>query len=280
MTCSARRPSAALLAAPAEAAAEESSPRRPPAPVHKYAIGYEYVNNHGGNSWLNLWSPAVNVGANQVFSLSQEWYIGGSNASTQTAEGGWQVFPNKYGSSHAALFIYWTANNYVSTGCYNLDCAAFVQVNSDWALGGTFSGYSMPGGQQVGFQLQWSFDGANWWLFLQASGKPEAIGYYPATIYQGGQLSHYSTLVEYGGEAVGTRTWPNMGSGAFARTGFQHAAFQRLIFYIDTNQASQWTNLTPLLRSPRCYTLIFTPAMAGSSWGAYFYFGGPGGRGC
>jgi hypothetical protein len=70
-----------------------------------------------------------------------------------------------------------------------------------------------------------------------------------------------------------------MGGGAFANTGFAHAAYQRLIFYIDTNEASQWASLTTAQPSPSCYTILFTPA-SGGSWGSYFYFGGPGGNSC
>ena len=105
---------------------------------HKYAHAYKSVKNYGGNSWLNLWSPSVNTGLGQVFSLSQQWYVGGSGKNTQTVEGGWQVYPAKYGTSKAVTFIYWTADNYVRTGCYNLDCAGFVQTNSKWPLGGAW----------------------------------------------------------------------------------------------------------------------------------------------
>jgi hypothetical protein len=255
----------------------------PPAALtatHKYAHAYQFVNNHGGDSWLNLWSPAINQGASQIFSLSQHWYVGGSGASLQTVEGGWQDYPAKYGTNNSVTFIYWTADDYSSTGCYNLDCAAFVQTNSNWPLGGAWSIYSTPGGTQYEFQLQWKLYQGNWWLFLQGNGTFDAVGYYPGSIYRGGQLSQYATEIDYGGETVGTTSWPPMGSGAFASAGWQQAAYQRAIFYTDMADNGQWSSLNTSQPSPTCYTLIFTPSSSGGSWGSYFFFGGPGGNNC
>lgn len=243
---------------------------------HLYAYTYQNVNNFGGNSWLNLWSPPVSAG--QIFSLSQHWYVGGSGTSLQTVEGGWQNYPGKYGTNNSVLFIYWTADNYNATGCYNLDCAAFVQTNRGWALGAGFTNYSTPGGPQYEFQMQWKFYQGNWWLFLQGSGTFDPVGYYPGSIFRGGQLTQFATLIEYGGETVGNTSWPPMGSGAYASAGFQFAAYQRLIFYTDLAGNGQWGNLTPVEPSPNCYTLLYTPSSSGGSWGSYFYFGGPGGN--
>jgi hypothetical protein len=246
--------------------------------THLHAYGYQWVTNYGGNSWLDLWNPSGD------FSLSQEWYIGGSP--TQTVEGGWQVYPDKYGTNKAVLFIYWTADDYQNTGCYNLDCSGFVQTNSNWYLGGTWNNYSSTGGGQWGFELQWKLFSGNWWLFLKGPGNYEAVGYYPTSIYKGGQLAANSTLIEYGGE-VARKTgdvWPQMGSGAQADAGWQFAAYQNTIFYIPTNTddgVGVWANLTAgdeALAS--CYTIDYVSASTGSTWGTYFYFGGPGALTC
>lgn len=261
----------------------EEEKAAPAKPVHKYAHAYEVVDNLGGSSLLNLWMPPINTAATQVFSLSQHWYVGGNPV--QTVEGGWQAFPQKYNTVNSVLFIYWTADGYKHTGCYNLDCAAFVQTNSNWALGATFSQYSTPGGTQYEFELQWQLSGGNWWLFLGGSGSPEAVGYYPTSLYGHGQLASFATEIDYGGEVVGTTSWPAMGGGVPASRGFRHAAYQRQIFYADLSAASHWSALTPNA-SPRsrgrgsCYSILFTPASTGSSWDSYFFFGGAGGGGC
>jgi hypothetical protein len=258
----------------------EGEPLAGATPVHRYAHAVQAVNNKGGNSWLNLWSPSINGSTSQIFSLSQHWYYGGRGNALQTVEGGWQAYPLKYGTTKSALFIYWTADNYKSTGCYNLDCPAFVQVNHNWYLGGTWTSYSTRGDQQYEFQLQWLFTGGNWWLFLQGTGNLEAVGYYPGAIYRNGQLTRYASGIDYGGETVGTTSWPPMGGGGFASQGFSQAAYQRSIFYIDTSLASHWSSLRTSLTSPRCYTATFSPARPGVTWGSYLYFGGPGGLFC
>ncbi len=239
-----------------------------PGGPHRYAVGYQYVNNYGGNSWLNLWNPSGD------FSLSQQWYVAGSGSGTQTVEGGWVHYPAKFGSN-AVLFIFFTPNNYTS-GCYDLDCTGFVQTSNAFALGGAWSNYSTPGGTQWGFSEQWKYYQGNWWLFIQGT----AIGYYPGSIYGSGPLATgKSNLTEYGGETyTAGSNWPQMGSGRFANAGFGYAAYQNTIFYITQSYGSVWSSLSQIVTNPACYTFQYHDSSEGSSWGTYFYFGGPGGN--
>lgn len=241
--------------------------------VHKYAHAYQQVSNLGGHSFVNVWDPAV---GNQIFSLSQHWYAGGTPV--QTVECGWQVYPQKYGSTKPVLFIYWTADDYKNTGCYNLECTAFVQTNSQWALGSTLNTISVPGGAQAELEMAWNLAGGNWWLYLNGTASANAVGYFPSALFGGGQLSQFATDIDYGGETVNQVSWPPMGSGNFANGGYQNAAYQRNIFYFDTNGNAQPAVLTPTQPSPNCYT-IDLPAPT-NNWGTYFFFGGPGGNAC
>ena len=71
----------------------------------QYAHAYPFVNNLGGTSWLNLWSPFVNTGTEQRFSLVRHGFVGGSGAGLQTVAqyefqlswelyaGSWWLFP-------------------------------------------------------------------------------------------------------------------------------------------------------------------------------------------
>ncbi len=246
--------------------------------THKYAYARRNdLDNFGGNSWLNLWNPTGG------FSLSQQWYAGGSGSTQQTVEGGWVVYETKFNTKQAVLFIFYTADNYQKAKCYNLDCAAFVQTNNHWYLGGPWSSYSATGATQWGFELQWKLFHGNWWLFLKGPGSYEAVGYYPTSIFSGGQLSKNATEITYGGETAGTKPYPQMGSGAFANQGWQRAAFQNTIFYIPRDEddgTGVWADLTANEPSPGCYTIDLVPASSGGSWGTYFFFGGPGGNGC
>jgi hypothetical protein len=242
--------------------------------AHKYSYTYQYVYNHGASTNINLWRPYVYTGSNEIFSLAQSWVVGNSWGTTQTAETGWQNYPAKYGSENSALFIYWTADGYNATGCYNLDCGAFVQTSSSLHLGAGFSNYSLYGSSQYEIQLQYYLYAGNWWLRVGGNW----VGYYPATIYRGGELTYYSNLLEFGSESVGTTVWPGEGSGFFAANGFGWAGYQRLIYYSNLSNTSIWTGLTAATPSPKCYS-IAGPYFA-STWGEYFYFGGPGGGGC
>jgi len=231
--------------------------------AHRYGVGYQYVANWGGNSWLNLWNPSGE------FSLSQQWYANGG----QTVEGGWVHYAGKWDPS--ALFIFFTPDNYAS-GCYNLECKGFVQTNNSYTLGAKWNNYSVLGGAQWGFSEQWKYYQGNWWLYIQGT----AIGYYPGSIYKGGPMgSGNANLAEFGGETyTGGSTWPQMGSGQFANAGFGWAAYQNTIFYIDQANTSRWSSLSPIVTNPNCYTLGITDSSVGGSWGTYLYYGGPGGN--
>lgn len=245
-----------------------------PGGSHRYGVSYQSVNNYGGSSRLNLWNPSGD------FSLSQEWYVGGSGDNTQTAEGGWVHYPQKFGSQ-SVLFIYFTPDNYKvgGPGCYNLECPGFVQTNKSWAFGGKFSSYSTYGGVQYEFMLQWQYYQGNWWLLLQGGGNAQFVGYYPGSVYNHGQMASHAQIAEYGGETyTGGTNWPQMGSGKFASAGWQQAAFQRRAFYITTSSAGVWSTLSPIQTNPACYTIDITPSSNGGNWGTYFFFGGAGGN--
>jgi Neprosin len=246
------------------------------AATHRWAHAAQSVNNLGGHSFLNVWDPPI--GANQVFSLSQHWYVGGSGAGLQTAEVGWQVFPQLYGNTNPVFFIYWTADDYQTTGCYNLSCSAFVQTNSSWAIGGAISPSSVPGGQQQEIEVSYFLTGGNWWLYVGGGAASNAVGYYPASIYRGGAMATQAASIDYGGEVVGTTSWPPMGSGAFANTGYQHAAYQRNITYFPTGGGAVNAGLTAAAASPQCFTCQVS--MFNPPWSETIFFGGPGGTTC
>ena len=80
-----------------------------------------------------------------------------------------KIYPALYRwCRNSRLFIYYTADNYSTTGCYNLSCGAFVQVNNSWYFGGGFSNYSTYGGAQYDFSAEYYLYNGNWWLALGA----------------------------------------------------------------------------------------------------------------
>lgn len=245
--------------------------------THCWAHAVQIVNNGGGHSFLNVWDPPI--GANQIFSLSQHWYMGGSGANLQTIECGWQVFPQFYGDTLAHLFTYWTADDYCKTGCYNLTCSAFVQTSASFAPGMALNSVSAIGGAQNSIELAYLHTGGCWWLYYNGISASNAIGYYPDTLYEGGALASYATEIDYGGETVGTTSFPPMGSGQFANEGWQKAAFQRTIGYyppMGSSMAMVNANLTAVQEWPSCYTA--SVMLYGSPWFATLWYGGAGGN--
>jgi hypothetical protein len=143
-------------------------------------------------------------------------------------------------------------------------------------LGAGFSNYSALGGAQYEFVAQYYLFNGNWWLGIQGTW----IGYYPGSIYHGGQLASHATEIEFGTEGVGTTLWPPEGSGDASSKAFGYAAYQRNLFYLNTSATSIWDSLTPEDPSPKCYSISGPYSSSSSGWTVYFYEGGPGGSGC
>ena len=243
--------------------------------THVYSFTYSpNIHNIGIADGNNLWSPPVK--SNQYFSLSQLWEVGANGSLVQTAETGWQVYPALYGISKAALFIYWTADGYNHTGCYNLSCPAFVQTNNSWILGGGFTHYSSQGGTQYEIDMEYLLNKGKWWLYADGT----AVGYYPASQYSPGTMTKYSVSMEFGTESVSSTTVdPPEGSGKWSNAGFKKAAYHRNLNYFSTSGKETQVHLTRDEPSPKCYT-VTGPFDNISGWGEYFYDGGPGGSGC
>jgi len=260
---------------PAEEGSDE--PAATASEAHKYSYMTQTVDNLGGSSTLNIWRPYVDTSKGEVFSLSQEWYVGGTGTSTQTAEVGWQNFPGHYGDQNSRLFIYWTMDGYKTSGCYNMECNMFYQTSSEMPLGADFGdAYSTVGGDQYEFSAEFYLYEGNWWLNVDGTW----IGYYPGSIYKGGQLTKHAQKIQFGSESVGTTMYPPEGSGHFSKDGYGQAAYQRNLFYFPTNGDAAWDKLTPQNPSPGCYTVSGQNTSTTSGWSVYFLEGGPGGSGC
>jgi neprosin-like protein len=258
-------------------------------PPHKYSYTSQFVNNLGGNSNLNVWSPYVNTAVGEQFSLSQEWYVGGLNTgvppcgqgvqscSIQTEEVGWVVYPAMFNDERPHFFIFSTPDGY-NTGCWNNSCGDFVQVADAGLLGGWLY-TSTYGGAQTEFSAEYYLFQGNWWLKWQGAW----VGYYPGAMYHGGQNLYHAQLIQFGTEGVGTTIWPPEGSGIFPSPfndgGYGWAAYQRDLWYINTSAVLVWDSLSPNIPSPECYN-ITGPFFGSGASTVYFYEGGPGGRYC
>lgn len=245
---------------------------------HEHAIAYtgSSAEIYGAKATINVWDPSIEE-INE-FSLSQIWLLSGSfdGPDLNSIEAGWQVSPELYGDSRPRLFTYWTSDSYQATGCYNLLCSGFVQMNSRIAIGAAISPVSSFSSNQYDITiLIWKDPKlGNWWMSF---GDDTLVGYWPAELFN--HLADHATMVEWGGEVVNTRstglhTSTQMGSGHFAEDGFGKASYFRNLEIVDSdNTLSSPQDIQTLAEDTNCYDIKNT---YDSDWGQHFYYGGPG----
>lgn len=274
----------------------EDSLRKEPLHVREVTDNLAWAHDHAGHqqlatpNWgaqttLNVWDPAVD---GDSFSLSQLWVFAGPEATRQSVEAGYTAFPSLYGDAHARLFIYWTTDNYVSSGCYNQRCEAFVQMaNTRTLIGGKFDKTSTLNGEQREFTLRWQLCPSTecgawegWWLRYEGGSTAEWVGFYPRALFSAVGLRDKADRVDLGGEVAfvpgSTHSTVDMGSGQLPSTGFGRAAYQTNLRLITTNHA--WTSFDgggELRPKKGCYEVGPLQTVPRSTVKA-FYFGGAG----
>nr|XP_023903905.1 uncharacterized protein LOC112015704 [Quercus suber] len=239
--------------------------------VHEHAIYIEDGDKYYGmTAEINVWNPHTQE-VNE-FSASQFWLTSGEYGQDfDSIEAGMTVCENIYRDKETRIFVYWTDDAYQSTGCLNLDCPGFVQVDHQIVMGARVTPYSKYDGDQIGLKFYVWKDvnaGGNWWLKI---GNIK-LGYWPSSIFS--LLSDSASSVQWGGEVInynknGQHTTTQMGSGHFAEEGPRKASFFKYLNVIDGSQITRGPRDTrTFMTKPNCYNII--------DYGGFFYFGGPG----
>ncbi|GMH17617.1 hypothetical protein Nepgr_019458 [Nepenthes gracilis] len=245
---------------------------------HQYAvIEYDAQSQtiQGAQATIDIWDPSL---ANpRDFSLSQIWYSAGSGSDLNTAEAGWQVFPARTGDSQPRLFVYWTADAYSSTGCYDLTCPGFVQTSNQHTPGMALTPSTYNGQQnELGLVINRDIKTGNFWLYVDGT----AMGYWPNAIYN--TLQGGADIVEWGGEIVdssgsgGFHTLTQMGSGYLPSAGYGQSSYIRNLLYTENTQ--NWVAVTAdalngIAPAPNCYSYALKTGQDGALW---LFYGGPG----
>ncbi|KAL4563657.1 hypothetical protein LXL04_027702 [Taraxacum kok-saghyz] len=242
---------------------------------HQHAIAYVEGEFYGAKATMNVWDPKIQQ--SNEFSLSQIWLLGGSFASDlNSIEVGWQVSPDLYGDNNTRFFTYWTSDAYQATGCYNLLCSGFIQINNEIALGASISPISKYHGSQYDISiLVWKDpEQGNWWMQF---GNGKVLGYWPGSLFS--YLSGSATMVQWGGEVVnsasdGQHTTTQMGSGHFPEEGFGKSSYFRNVQLVDgSNSLRVPKNIETFTEEPNCYDV---QTGKNDAWGSYIFYGGPG----
>ncbi|KAK6267263.1 hypothetical protein QUC31_018100 [Theobroma cacao] len=229
----------------------------------------------GGAAIMGVFNPVVKQ---MQSSRANVWVQNGPTSDLNSIEAGWAVHPNLYGDNYTRLTAYWTADDFRTTGCYNLLCPGFVQIDTSVFLGQAYLinlDHPMMI-EQIGI-FQDNVTG-NWWLVTQMNYLIIPVGYWPKKIFT--YLTLGADVVKYGGT---TSTYlqqldrPPMGSGKYpGDLGWVFGFFTRIRYVNDSYNLidADHRKMNKVLDSV-CYGLMYFTA--GGAMKEAMKFGGPGG---
>ncbi|CAI8619898.1 unnamed protein product [Vicia faba] len=239
---------------------------------------------HGASAGIGAYD--LSLQANQ-YSMSSIWLENGPPMEFNSIKVGLGVHPSLYGDSQLRLTGHWTADSYKKTGCFNIVCPGFVQVNpnKEYALGSVSHPTSSIGStsKYIGYiKIKQDQTTGHWWLIIQTTESIYA-GYWPKELFT--HLSKGASLIRFGGQtyAPSNMDSPPMGSGRLPREKFRNSGFMVLVkiinseyneFDIKPEDVKRYTDT-----NSDCYDLWYK-GYEGSQYKQAFLYGGPGGRNC
>ncbi|CAO2201694.1 unnamed protein product, partial [Urochloa humidicola] len=181
-------------------------------------------------------------------SSAQILLIDDSSSRVSVVQSGWLIAPDIAGDSQTRFMTYWTADDYTTTGCFNMLCPGFVVVSQT-----ATPGMVLPTGSGA-TSISISMDGqtGNWQVFL----NQEIVGYFPKEIING---MSGATEVQMGGITFAPpgQKSPPMGTGVAPVAGevtlaskFTEAGVQ------GANIAKNW--VTKDVSDPAIYNIVMT----------------------
>ncbi|KAL5822628.1 hypothetical protein ACOSQ4_020528 [Xanthoceras sorbifolium] len=90
------------------------------------------------------------------------------------------------------------SDGYKNTGCYNIQCLGFVQIDRSFAFGGDVKPVSIYNESlsEIQFVIKKDKESGNWWLAL----VDKILGYWPGALFPG--LADHSTAIIMGGAVL------------------------------------------------------------------------------
>ncbi|CAI9093612.1 OLC1v1029159C1 [Oldenlandia corymbosa var. corymbosa] len=241
-----------------------------------FAEGFAY---YGAKADIQVWNP--HVGEDDEYSMSQVALKSGTRRESEVVESGWAVNPSVYGDRKTRLFAYWTVDGSVNTGCFDLICPGFVQINNEIALGAAIYPISNPTGLpfQITITILKDRDSGNWWLIY---GEKTLIGYWARDIFKGMGLYYHAVTVQWGGEVFSTRmkSHPHpaiqMGSGNFPDTiSGNSGTMKRMRVAVNSQTFTRPIMTYTWTDEYRCYDVYYRKEYRDDD--PNLYYGGPGG---
>ncbi|CAJ2676129.1 unnamed protein product [Trifolium pratense] len=225
----------------------------------------------------------LSLDANQ-YSISSIWIESGLSTELNSINVGIGVHPSLYGDNRLRITGQWTTDGYKKTGCFNIRCSGFVQVNHNKGLGSPVSPLNSIGSTEkfsTFIKIKQDQSTGHWWLIIQL--ESIYVGYWPKELFT--HLSTGASLIKFGGQ---TYTPPNkdsppMGSGRLPKEKFRNSAFMQNLEIIDSEYNEVGVadrDMKPYTdTNSECYDLAYN-GYQGPVYKQAFLYGGPGGRNC
>jgi hypothetical protein len=264
----------------------------PPAPESNdryYAVWQRFGTFFGTAGRINIWETSGPV-SNET-SIAQTAVIRGDPM--QAIEAGKIELQSLNGNRNPHFFVYYRTSGAASgdwIGGYNTLVDGWIQVSSRVAPGMAIGAWnSSTNGNQYSLDVEVRIHQGNWWVWVAG----EWAGYYPSCIGGGAPPCTSGTLFSASGirdqadrldwygevfdESAPAATSTDMGSGAFAVDGWQHAAyFRNVTFFWELATYWWWDSGSITVTDASCYSANGPFYSSDPSWRNWFFYGGPG----
>ncbi|KAK4592412.1 hypothetical protein RGQ29_016808 [Quercus rubra] len=237
----------------------------------RYLPGRSYTRVKGN---IAVYNPNVKQGD----SYAAIHIINGEEYKTNAIITGWMVSPTLYGGAkYSIFFVHWTIDGSKTTGCLNLNCPGFVQIDRRVYPGAPITNVSIPYGPHFEIAVSIFKDlFGSWWVSYDGIN----IGYYPAKIFNNfanPQIVGWGGIVATPNPPTGVS--PPMGSGVFPDGKYEHSCSIRFAQYTNNlgiEDGPHGDSYEKIIDCPSHYS-VRDPVYRGNQ-GYTFDFGGPGGK--
>ncbi|KAE8650029.1 hypothetical protein Csa_011504 [Cucumis sativus] len=236
---------------------------------------------YGTKSYMSVYNVSLSFDQSSSTNI---WIVGGPVDSLGVLMTGWLVNPEVNGDFVTRSFVYWTADGGTTTGCYNMYCQGFVQVNPSHHVGAPLLPTSTYEGQQYDYQFTIIQIEGNWWVLV---GENLGLGYWPKELIQ--NLVDGADQIAWGGIAQPSidGVSPMLGSGHKPNENgdYNEGCYIRNIQIIsgaatNTYVLPTWDNTLSYSSNTSCYDLNPNVNCGYDMMEYCFTFGGPGGPNC
>ncbi|KAL9813430.1 putative neprosin [Arabidopsis thaliana] len=236
----------------------------------------------GASAWISIYQPKVTN--KEQFSMAFIWLNTEYEGERTSAHFGWAVIPALYGDSRTRLTAYWSQDTFES-GCYNVKCKGFVQIDRRLFLGAGFANTSVVGGQNFKAFFAINQDPKTNNLLLTV-GKIY-LGYWPEELLpfftDGAESVIYGGLTNAPSDNIQLFeiVSPPMGNGnkpLDEEVDLKHTCYMHSLKYVTPDYKSvdvDSNKVAEVADAGICYDAIYFDKLGG--YGQTFTFGGPGG---